>query len=221
MSVEDIEREITESVSKYNTGFIFGSQNIRLGLYWRWGMQVEELEKARLCAKNTWLFSQLVAWFAICWDKVQAIFPGIYVNPVYSQIPGLEKLQKTTPELVSAESWLTPGGRLDFEEIRTILGDTGEFFHDKCLFQFLHGDELSENAFRLSIGIPIRLGYGKFACQPRESFVEDIRLFDKALESAGNVVNLLFRRDVSPIFDKSVASISSLRGTNGIGRYGI
>jgi hypothetical protein len=95
-----------------------------------------------------------------------------------------------TPVLHLAWVWLDRSRMLNFEEIRTILGDFPGFRFDSGT-RFCNGYELSENAFRASIGEPIRLGYGKirrrFAPCPLQ-FYENKVVFDNAVESATSVL---------------------------------
>jgi hypothetical protein len=77
---------------------------------------------------------------------------------------------------------------ISFEEIRNILGSPTlaryrhvvqahvPAFPAVNQFQYYEGDDLSENSFRVSLGLPIRLGHTSIL------FHEDYRVVDKALE---------------------------------------
>lgn len=76
---------------------------------------------------------------------------------------------------------------INFEDIRTILGAPNLAKFRTIVpqpshvnqFQYLEGDDLSENSFRVSLGLPIRLGHTTM------DFYEDYKVIDRALEIAG------------------------------------
>jgi hypothetical protein len=74
-------------------------------------------------------------------------------------------------------AWKTGGAaqeqRPDFEEIRNILGLENRHLPPGLIFY--NGDDLSENLYRMSIGVPLRFGYGA------EEYYEDGRVIDEVL----------------------------------------
>ena len=77
------------------------------------------------------------------------------------------ELQKKR-ELVSQYSWSTDNV-VNFEEIRTILGVPN------TINEYLEGDDLCENLYRMCINAPLRFGYCAF------SFYEDNIVIEKVI----------------------------------------
>jgi hypothetical protein len=70
------------------------------------------------------------------------------------------------------------GDNIDYEEMRTILGSPSvqfctTYFNPPAVY--LEGDDLSENLFRLSLGLSMRFGHSYFA------FFEDYQVVELAL----------------------------------------
>lgn len=85
--------------------------------------------------------------------------------------------------LVSEQPWLAfsvifgPADYVNFEELRTVLGVTYRGSIDQYQQNYLQGDDLSENLYRMCIGIPLRFGYG------RDCFYEDTKVIDRVVNS--------------------------------------
>ena len=73
---------------------------------------------------------------------------------------------------VSANPWIDDG-ILRFEEIRTILGFPSDSVDDN----YLQGDDLSENLYRMCVGFPLRFGYGY------QGFYEDVKVINRVINS--------------------------------------
>jgi hypothetical protein len=72
---------------------------------------------------------------------------------------------------VSALPWIDSEGgwHVHFEEIRNILGVTKNIGND-----YMEGDDLSENLYRISIDQPIRFGHSEYAYYEDESIILDV-----------------------------------------------
>lgn len=62
---------------------------------------------------------------------------------------------------------------LDFEEMRTILGMP----HNSNTINYLNGDDLSENLYRVCKGLPLRFGYNG------QSFYEDRKVINRVINA--------------------------------------
>jgi hypothetical protein len=104
-------------------------------------------------------------------------------NSKFSAVPWVENKQINTALGTRAQV-------INFEEIRNILGAPILARYRQIVpinpaipvanhFQYYEGDDLSENSFRVSLGLPIRLGHTSIL------FHEDYRVVNKALEISG------------------------------------
>ena len=71
---------------------------------------------------------------------------------------------------VSALPWIDSEGgwHVHFEEIRNILGVK------KNISDYMEGDDLSENLYRISIGQPIRFGHSEYAYYEDKDIIQDV-----------------------------------------------
>lgn len=75
---------------------------------------------------------------------------------------------------ISGENWEADNGhRIDFEEIRNILGVSDV----AAIAGTISGDDLSENLYRMCIGVPLRLGYSD------RTYYEDNLVINRVVES--------------------------------------
>lgn len=99
---------------------------------------------------------------------------------MFNNIAGIDNLDRINR---SQTPWLNNSGQCDFEEILTILGrDTVTRGNE-----YLEGDDLSENAYRISCNrrggkLPHRFGHNTFA------FLEDMTVLNYSTNVADNCV---------------------------------
>ena len=75
---------------------------------------------------------------------------------------------------------------LDFEEMRTLLGMP----HNSNIANYLNGDDLSENLYRMCTGMPLRFGY------EGRNFYEDRKVIDRVINACwGNYIVYLTGKD--------------------------
>jgi hypothetical protein len=75
---------------------------------------------------------------------------------------------------------------LDFEEMRTVLGMP----YNSNTANYLNGDDLSENLYRMCRGLPLRFGY------IGQSFYEDRKVIDRVVNACfGNYIVYVTGRD--------------------------
>lgn len=120
------------------------------------------------------IFHELLHWFHNLRDPLRSFFEVKGKNSVgeivklndASSLSGYFYAGNDSPTKIQISSlpWLqTDGNKLviNLEEMRTILGAPNEQIFTECTgdYHYLEGDDISENVFRLSQDLPMRLGH--------------------------------------------------------------